>query len=291
MSARALLTRLADAVDETVALRLTLLLMLVRPPDDGLLRGAVWAVSGAALVIPALVHSPAAWVALTVLMGGRLALEFPLADNHLYLLTYWCLAIALAQLTASRVETLARTARWLAGATFACAVAWKLVLAPDFLDARFFRVTLLTDDRFAVLTRAVGQLTEAQLAENRAALAPIDVGLEVIDGPVLVEPAPLRLLGQALTWGGVGLEALLAIAFLAPTRSRIVAARHVLLLMFCGVTYAAAPVGGFGWLLAAMGMAQTREPSIRMAYAAACVLILVYAETPVVPWALSQFAP
>ncbi len=33
--------------------------------------------------------------------------------------------------------------------TFLCAIVWKGVLAPDYLDARFFRVTLVTDERFA----------------------------------------------------------------------------------------------------------------------------------------------
>lgn len=285
------LRRLADAVDTAFALRVTLLLFLVRPPDDPWLRGAVWAVAAAALALPSLVHAPAVWLVLAVLMGVRLTLEFPLADNHLYLLAYWCLAIALAQLTASREDTLARSARWLVGCTFACAVAWKLALAPDFLDARFFRVTLLTDNRFAALTRAVGRLTDVQLAENRDALVPIDAGLEVVGGPVLVEPAPLRALAAALTWGGLGLEALLALVFLAPTRSRIVAARHALLIAFCAITYAAAPVGGFGWLLAAMGIAQARAPGQRLAYVGVCALIVVYAETPLVSWALSFMAP
>jgi hypothetical protein len=289
MSAPTLSHRLAD--DGTLALRVTLLILLVRPPDDPLLRGATWIAAGGALAVPALLHASGTWLALAVLMALRLASEFPLADNHLYLLTYWCLAIGLAQLTAARADTLARSARWLVGATFLCAVAWKLVLAPDFLDARFFRVTLLTDDRFAVLARAVGGLSTTQLAENRDALTPIDAGLEIVDGPVLVEPAPLRRLGAGLTWGGLALEALLAGAFLLPMRRRVTAARHALLLTFCVVTYAVAPVGGFGWLLAAMGMAQTTDGRLRAAYAAVCALVLVYAETPVVPWLLSLAAP
>jgi hypothetical protein len=289
MSAQTLAHRLAD--DTALALRVTLLVLLVRPPDDPLLRGATWMLAGAALAIPALLQSAGTWLALAVLMALRLADEFPLADNHLYLLTYWCLAIGLAQLTSDRVETLGRSARWLVGATFLCAVAWKVVLAPDFLDARFFRVTLLTDDRFAVLARAVGGLSAAQLAENREALTPIDAGLEIVDGPVLVEPPPLQRLGAGLTWGGLALEALLAAVFLLPTRRRLTLARHALLLTFCVVTYAVAPVGGFGWLLAAMGMAQTTDARVRVAYVVVCGLILVYAETPVVTWLLSLAAP
>jgi hypothetical protein len=287
---------LISSLDEALALRVTLLVLLVRPPDDGWLRGGMWLIAGAALAVPPLLHLPSMWLALAVLMAARLVVEFPLADNHLYLLAYWCLAIGLAQLTADRTGTLARSARWLVGATFACAVVWKLVLAPDFLDARFFLVTLLTDNRFAVLARAVGRLSDAQLAENRDALTPIDPGLEVVGGPVLTEPAPLRALGGALTWGGLGLEALLAAAFLLPARSRgpgrtMSRTRHVLLIAFCVVTYAVAPVGGFGWLLAAMGMAQATTVGQRAAYVAVCALVVVYAETPLVPWTLSLATP
>lgn len=281
----------AEALDDRLPLRVTLVLLLIRPPEDPYVRAGVWLLAGAALVVPALVTRAWLWIGVAALMLLRLATEFPLADNHLYLLLYWCVAIALALATAVPAETLARSARWLVAATFTCAVLWKALLAPDFLDGRFFRVTLLTDDRFATATRAVGQLTAGQLADNREALLPLDAGVEVLDGPVLVEPPALRALGLGLTWGGVLLESLLALAFLAPTRRVPAAVRHGLLLLFCAVTYAIAPVGGFGWLLAAMGMAQTDSTRWRGAYVAACVLVLIYAETPAVASLFGAFAP
>lgn len=282
---------LADALDDRLALRVTLVILLVRPPGDDLLRGAIWLAAGAALAVPMLVDRAWLWFVLSALMGARLVLEFPLADNHLYLLAYWCLAIALALCTPAANETLRRSARWLVAAAFTCAVIWKALLAPDFLDARFFRVTLVTDPRFATLARSVGQLSEAQLAANRDALAPLDPGIELIDGPVLVEPPPLRALGLGLTWGGLLLEAAVAVAFLARTGPRVLRLRHVLLLTFCAVTYAIAPVGGFGWLLAAMGMAQTDSRGWRAAYGVACALVLLYAETPAVTWMVGLLAP
>ena len=52
---------------------------------------------------------------------------------------------------------------------------------------------------------------------------------------------------------------------------------------FAGLTYAVAPVAGFGWLLAAMGLAQCqREHVLRLAYVAVFVLVTVYAETPII---------
>ena len=60
--------------------------------------------------------------------------------------------------------------------------------------------------------------------------------------------------------------------------------RHGLLLGFCVVTYAFAPVAGFGWLLLVMGAAQTDEADVwlRRAYVAAFLVVLLYSE---VPWA------
>ena len=54
--------------------------------------------------------------------------------------------------------------------------------------------------------------------------------------------------------------------------------------MFCATTYALAPVAGFGWLLATMGLAQCRpdQRTLRGAYVAVFVLILLYTE---IPWA------
>ena len=58
----------------------------------------------------------------------------------------------------------------------------------------------------------------------------------------------------------------------------------MLLLVFCVTTYALAPVAGFGWLLAVMGLAQCHpnQRMLRGAYVAVFVLILLYSE---IPWA------
>lgn len=182
----------------------------------------------------------------------------------------------------SSAAAIARMSRWLVGSAFLCAILWKGLLAPDFLDARFFRVTLVTDERFADLARAVGGLTDPQLDANRAALVALPPGAELLDGPVLVEPPALRRLGLMLTWGGFVLEGLVAAAFLSPWPARLHRARHGLLLGFAALTYAVAPVAGFGWLLAAMGLAQcaVSDRALRLAYLAAFALVTIYAETP-----------
>lgn len=280
-TARAIVDHLTD---EVTPLRLTLLILLVRPPGEGAVRGLTWLVAGLALVIPSLARSAPVWLGLAGLVLARLLVDWPLSDNHIYLLGYWCLGVGLCLRVSPPFSAMAEMSRWLVGAAFLCAVVWKGMLAPDFLDARFFRVTLVTDERFADLSRAVGGLSDAQLETNRAALVALPEGAELLDGPVLVEPAALRRLGLVLTWGGFLLEALVAAAFLSRWPAALHAARHGLLIAFAALTYAAAPVAGFGWLLAAMGLAQCgpAQHAVRLAYLVTFVLVLVYAETPLI---------
>lgn len=287
---RSNLRAIADRLtDEATPLRLTLLILLLRPPADGAVRGLTWLVAGLAIAFPPLLRCAPAWLTLAGLVLARLVLDWPLSDNHIYLLAYWCLGIGLCLIVSSPFAAMADMSRWLIGAAFLCAIIWKGLLAPDFLDARFFRMTLITDDRFADLSRAVGGLSETQLNNNRAALVALPSGAEVLGGPVLVEPPALRRLGLALTWGGFALEAMLALAFLSPWPAGLHRTRHVLLLTFAVATYAAAPVAGFGWLLAAMGLAQCddTQKGVRLGYVGVFVLVLIYAETPVLRLVLS----
>lgn len=83
-----------DAVD--LPLRLTSLLILLRPLDVWWI--TPWLLVGAAgaLLSSRLRTSPITWAAAAVLIGARIAVVWPLADNHIFLLAYWCLAIAIA---------------------------------------------------------------------------------------------------------------------------------------------------------------------------------------------------
>ena len=63
---------------------------------------------------------------------------------------------------------------------------------------------------------------------------------------------------------------------------RLALGRHTSLLDFCVATYALAPVAGFGWLLATMGLAHCRpgQRRLRGVYLAVFILILLYTEFP-----------
>ena len=267
-----------------IPLRLTAVALLLRPMGPWFVRPVVLAAAALVLVSPRALRTPAVWAALSVLVALRIADDWPLADNHIYLLGYWTLAVALSLRTVDVSHVLSTASRWLLGLAFAFAVLWKVLLSPDFLDGRFFRVTLLTDPRFAEAAMLIGGLSDQDLEANRRALAPLPDGAALAKPPAVIEPTRLRILATVSTWGIVLLEAGVAVMVFAPRRLVAAGLRHTFLLVFCLVTYAFAPVAGFGWLLLVMGAAQTDERDVwpRRAYVAVFLVVLFYSE---VPWA------
>jgi hypothetical protein len=263
-------------------LTLTAIVLLLRPLDLWWVAPVVIAAACLSLLSPAVRRAPITWILIAALIGVRIAAVWPLADNHIYLLAYWCLAIGLALSSVAPAATLSTNSRLLLGAAFALAVLWKAALSPDYVDGRFFRVTLLTDERFGDASLVFGGLSREQMAQNREFLKPLPEGAELLTPPSFVEPPRLRAFAAAATWGGLILEGLIAIACLVPPNARLDLARHALLLTFCFTTYALAPVAGFGWLLATMGLAQCRpsQSFLRGAYVAVFILILMYSEIP-----------
>jgi hypothetical protein len=267
-----------------VVLVLTALILLLRPLDVWWVTAAVLAGAGLAILFERVRLQAMTWWLLFSLVVARIVAVWPLSDNHIYLLAYWCAAIGIALAAPAPALSLAESSRWLLGAAFTLAVLWKAFLSPDYLDGRFFRVTLMTDDRFADAVMLAGGLTAAQMRTNRDYLAPLPEGAELLDPPPFAEPRAVRALAAAMTWGGVALEASVAVLCLLPAAGRVVLARHVALLLFCLITYALAPVAGFGWLIATMGLAQCRADQrvLRAAYVVVFFVVLLYSE---VPWA------
>jgi hypothetical protein len=260
----------------SLALRLTLALLLLRPIGSGWLRAAVLALAAAGLVWPGARRRPALWLALAALAAWRVIDGWPLGDNHAYLLAYWCLACALACRAAEAPRVLAWNGRMLVGLAFAFAVLAKLV-SPDYLDGRFFRVTLVEDRRVEPFTTRISGLDEEALLARRAFVTEYGPSAALArEAPP--EPARLRGVALAATWGTLALEAAMAAAFLAPLAGAAWL-RHALLLAFCVTTYAVAPVASFGWLLLAMGAAQCPPEArrTRLAYLGVFALLVFYA--------------
>jgi hypothetical protein len=147
--------------------RLTLLVLLFNPIGEGGIRSVGLQLAGLGVMFPALARCPSLWCGLTLLSGWWVVVDWPLADNHAYLLCYWCLALGVSLVARDHGAALALNGRLLIGLAFACATLWKAVLSPDYLDGTFFRVMLMVDQRFEAPVRLVSGLSPEQLAANR----------------------------------------------------------------------------------------------------------------------------
>ncbi len=267
-----------------LALRLTLLDLLLRPVGNWALRPFILGLAVFALLRSDWLRQPLLWLALATLTGARVVLDWPLADNHAYLLCYWCLAVSLALMTRDPNSVLKINGRLLIGLVFLFACIWKFVGSGNYLDGTFFQVTLLADPRFEGFTKIAGGLD----AETYQALHDFVVrhrdGAPANNNSGISIPSRFTALALAATAWNLFINAALAVAFLWPSGRRLAQLRHVLLLTYCTITYAIATVDGFGWLLLAMGAAQCgiAQRRTRAAYVAVFVLIILYGE---IPWA------
>src|SRR5688500_16461274 len=207
-------------------------MLLLRPMGPWGVRPLILAAAGLAIVSPRALTAAVTWYVLAGLLAARIIADWPLPDNHIYLLTYWCLALALSLGTAEPARAIATGARLLIGTAFLMAVIWKALLSPAYLDGRFFRVTWLTDTRFTDAVQQLGGMSAAQLTDNRENLAPLPEGAELLHPLPPSDPPAFRYLVLMSTWGVLLLEAMVAFAFLFPRGARAGPLHHLSLLLF-----------------------------------------------------------
>lgn len=261
----------ADSVDVVLRFSVVALVAASHHHPVAMVTSAVAAV--VLLAQPRLLHHPAPWLA------GALALavwqiprwyEF---DNHVWLTTYWILAVGVSLTTSRRAETLAVNGRLLVGLTFALAAAWKLG-TPEFRSGDFFHYALLQDDRFAFVAEHVGGLRPGLRGADREAVQVLAADPD--RWVPLHTTGAVRRIATVFTVWGAFIEIAVAGSWLWPLRNRRWV-RHAALLAFVGTTYLVVPIGGFGCLLMAMGLTQDTDGRwVRVAYAAAFVALLVY---------------
>jgi hypothetical protein len=264
-----------------LCITLTLVLLLLYPGDSLRVRVPMTILALVALLFPHFQRQARYWcvVAVTFVLaslGGWFQL-----DNHKYLLAYWCIAVFCALQTHDPEGTLKTNSRLLVGLCFATAVLWKLSVS-DYLDGTFFEYSLLTDKRFQGVATALGGITDPMRNVNNAALAALTNYDSRLDTVQLHATQSIRSLAQFMTRWTIGIETLIAVSFLLPRRVALARWRDYFLIAFLITTYAVAPVVGFGWLLAIMGLAQTDEQAepVQLLYVAAIICLQIYR----LPW-------
>ena len=259
---------------------LTLPLLLLYAQDHWYVRIPVVVLVLAGLLFSPIRKNPFYWFSLASFMSAGLYYDWAAADNHQYLITYWCLAIFSSRLAASD-QALKSSARCLIGLAFFFAVFWKF-LTPDFLNGDFFEYTFLFDERFSGKLKLLGALAPEAVDFDllaKTALTSYDSALREVD---ILTNRSWEPWVQGLVWWTLAVEGLLAICFLGPQKARLAPLGDVCLILFLLSTYLIAPVIGFGSILATMGIVQcdASRSKIRLGYFFALLLLQLYR----LPW-------
>jgi hypothetical protein len=224
------------------------------------------------LLVPPLAASPWLWLAIALAHFAWILAAYHTADNHQYLIGYWCATLAIALVEGDRGSAvLATNGTLLIGLCFACAVGAKLV-SRSYCDGSLFALLLLCDPRFMAIAELFGGVSVHDRQRHRAAAARVRSGASPRDvAPVSTR---LRRVAIALTWWTVGIEAFVAVLFLMPVAG-IENARLVTLSVFVVTTYLFVSVPGFGQILLLMAM-----PLAAGAEARSVMLLAAIALTP-----------
>lgn len=276
---RAIPSEIAGMSAFDLALRLTLLDLLLRPVGDWTVRPLTVAFAAVGLLIPGQFRSNFIWMPLAFLTGLRVFLDWPLPDNHAYLLFYWCLAVSIATVSRDAGRCLSFNGRMMIGLAFAFSVLWKVFLSGDFMDGRFFRIAMLTDHRFEWFTQMVGGLTAVEYENLKQFVSQhVDGHFPFSGREIPPQPARFVMVSQLLTYWTVFIESAVALLFLVPGERGLLRFRDFFLVLFCVTTYSVATVEGFGWLLVAMGVSQSGDgrKAVRFLYIGAFLLIIFY---------------
>ena len=265
-----------DAVE--IAAQFTLLTLLFAQVGNAFTRPFILLIAAMGILLHHGYRQPQIWLVLCFFTGFRVFYEWPMADNHAYLLALWCLALSIACFSQSTSQILANNARILIGLIFLLASVQK-ISAPDYLDGTFFRYLFLADNRFEDFVVLFGNISYQDIDNARELLEKSQFSALTVSDRIVPVSTEFNLLVNFSTWWNVLDQIAVACCFLAPANSFLYKKRDFSLLIFCITTYAVAPVPGFGWLLVSMGLAQCGNNNrIRVAYMCSFFIILFYYE-------------
>ena len=283
---KGLYDRVGEASPLDLALRATLAMLLFSKWVQGenwLYFTPLLMLAGVGLVVPGLYRSRAVWFGIAAFMTLKTIDEWWVQDNHLFVLTYLCLAVPVALSFEDSRRVLAENARLLLGISFFFAVVWKCFLSPDYMNGSYFHYCLLTDTRFAEEGAILANVSAETVTQNTREVFDVVMKRKIV-GTLSTSDAA-RTAGHLITWHTAIIEALLALTFLWPRpRHLLRRIRNWVFLIFAWTTYLAAPVITFGWTLSILCIAQTEDDERLTRFLLVLTLPLLFAYKHVPAW-------
>jgi hypothetical protein len=267
-----------------LASALTLFLVIVFGFEHWITKIIANALFVAALVFPALLRHHLFWLILALSSSIALAADWYVSDNHKYLLVYWLWVMWISHLQPTREEAenvLRWHARFFLIFIFLVAAAQKF-FSPTYMSGEMFELKLLLDGRFKAFGHLIG-IDRVVSDEAVKFTLVLRSPLSEVEGNALILNSTdwTARVAKLITWYDLFIQIAIGLLFM-PKRYHTDLAGHVLLLFFIFTTYLPAPVFGFGWTIAILGLvtAFNRINSLLYWYFAAFLGILCYQ----IPW-------
>ena len=236
------------------------------------------------LVYPRAIRSALFWFVLSLAATFVVILDWHAVDNHKYLFLYWlwivCFCHLLAEAQRQR-HILLSNARFFLCFVFLASAAQKFA-SPTYRSGEMFEYYLYADSRFTAFAKLIGiDPSVPDAVQKRIALLRSPYSKPVDNEMELPGTARARTAALVLTWWDGLVQLTIGLLLLFRLRATDQAA-HILLLLFIFTTYLPAPVFGFGWILAIMGLVLAKQnfPRIAAVYMLAFVAIIFYQ----LPW-------
>lgn len=245
-------------------LKMTLVLLLLYMNETIYLRVFMPVVLVPGILFHKILNNKYYWLALTgIVCFVYLILDLVIyVPNHKHVYAYALLGITASFFMKDRVgifSNIRHQSKVIIGLCFLFATAGKF-LAPEFLDASFFKFTLSTDARFFGILSLIGDLSKDQLLLNESNLKNLVGGsMNPSDSFAILVPSNIMEIAHFLTYWTIFLEGLIGISFLLPKRFLLSKYRNILLVVFMVTTYPIATVAGFAIVLALLGFMQSTE--------------------------------
>jgi hypothetical protein len=208
------------------------------------------------------------WICISATHFAWLARAYFTADNHLYLIGYWCIAVCIALFYGGERGdmVLRETSRLLVGLCFLLAVITKM-WSDNFRSGSLFIHTMLSDPRFVVLARCIAGISREQQQKYHRAIIRLESGAS--------EREPVRILGRtrvvakALVWWTIGIEMVVSTAFLLPQGESSML-RTGSIIVFVLTTFGVVQVTAFAQILlliAAVGVVSVSQGALLVSLA------------------------
>ncbi|WP_293913180.1 hypothetical protein [Deinococcus sp.] len=260
--------RLCASLDPLWVVSIMTLLSMVRFQEGAWFYSILYPVLlGLACLFPSLVRREQFWLAVCLVVGSSIALNWYFIANHTFSLFYWTLALLLSCFAHDRLRLLALSARWILGGIFLFAFIWKLA-SPDFQSGATMRYFLSATQPLGDSGVALSSLTSSELAQNMGAVERL-LNTPGTGPTRLIMPPDLAALADLLTRLTQITEGLVVLILLTPLPERWRWLREASLLFFFATAYTLLPVAPLAAQFACLGYAMTSSSRSRAAFIAA----------------------